>query len=187
MTLKLIPKKWETHRLIIRDSTLDEVEDLQAIDDIVPQTRGWTHNPGRELPKEPILSALMDGVLPPGGKKEQFRLQSIRTGESERLVGFLGVYHGFPDADVFWINTLTLHPDEQGKGFGVALINGLVDVVRNLGTYTKLQTYVPLLNWPSLRLCTKVGFNTMVRIEGDKVFTEGGEAHVLVEKELKEL
>ena len=187
MDIKLIPGSWETKRLIVKDSNLEEVEELQAIDDIVPQTRGWSRKEGEELAENPILATLKEGALPPNGRGERFRMQSIRTRDTHRLIGFLTVYHGFPSEEVLWITTLTLHPDDQGKGYGGELINELVEVVGDLGSYSKIQTFVPLLNWPSLRLCMKVGFNKMVRIEGDKVYSKDGEAHVLLEKNIFEV
>lgn len=111
-------------------------------------------------------------------------MQSIRTRDTNHLIGFLAVYHGFPGEDVFWITTLTFQPDAQGKGYGEEVINELAEVVGKLGSYSKMQTFVPLLNWPSLRLCTKVGLNAIVRIEGDKVYSKDAEAHVLLEKNL---
>ncbi len=182
MAKNLLPGKWETERFTIEDSTLDEVQALQQINDDVPQTRGWTCVRGEDEPEYPMLSALKEGVLPPGGSKELFRLQSVRMRDKNQLIGFLGVYHGFPQEDIFWINTLTIHPSFQGKGYGPELMIGLSDVVKRLGSYSRMRTFVPLKNWPSLRLCVKVGLDKMVMIVGDKVHSNEAEAHVMLEK-----
>ncbi len=179
-----LPQKWQTRRLRIEDSTLDEVEELQHINDMVPQTRGWTRVDYPDETPDSLLSALQEGVLPPtpDRSKEFFRLQSIRLKSTGELIGFLGVYHGFPEEDVFWINAITFRPEFQGKGFGPELMEGLCVIVVQLGSYTRMRTYVALNNWPSLRLCLKAGLDRMLEIVGDKVHTDQAEAHVLLEK-----
>lgn len=183
MSKNLIPNKWETEHLRVEDSKLAEVEELQKINDVVPQTREWTQVEGKEVSENSILAALREGVLPLKGSKEFFRLQSIRLRETGELIGFLGMYHGFPRDEIFWINTVTLHPKFQGKGYGPELMLGLSNLVRQSG-YTHMRTFVSLTNWPSLRLCVKVGMNKMVKIVGDKIYSEKAEAHTMLEKEL---
>jgi hypothetical protein len=61
-------------------------------------------------------------------------------------------------------------------------LKGLIEIVEGLGSYTRMQTYVNLKNWPSLRMCVKAGMDRMVEIAGDKVHTDKTEAHILVEK-----
>jgi ribosomal protein S18 acetylase RimI-like enzyme len=187
MLRALLPSKWQTEQLRVADSTLDEVPELQRINDAVPQTRYWMRVEGQA--KFSMRLALQEGVLPPtpNRSKEYFRLQSIRTADSGKLIGFLGVYHGFPEDDIFWINTLTLHPKFQGRGYGPELLKGLIEIVEQLGSYTRMRSYVPLNNWRSLRLCVKVGLDRMVEIVGDKTLSDKAEAHVLLEKSLTPL
>ncbi len=184
MSRKLIPTKWNTERLVVADSTLDEIETLQEINDLVPQTKSWMQVDDQNEACSMRL-ALEKGVLPPVPERsiEFFRLQSIRISSSQELIGFLGVYHGFPQEDVFWINTVTFHPKNQGLGYGVELLIGLCEIVRQLGSYTCMRTYVSLNNFRSLKLCVKVGLNKMIEIAGDKVYSE--QAHVLLEKTIK--
>jgi len=187
MSRNLLPGKWKTIRLRIEDSTLDEVQELQQINDLVSQTRGWTHVKYPDDSPDSILLALQEGVLPPtpDRSKEFFRLQSIRLQDTNELIGFLGVYHGFPEEDIFWINTVTFRPEFQGKGYGSELIKGLCEAVQQSGGYTRIRTYVSLTNWPSLRMCVKAGLDKMVEIVGDKVHSGTADAHVLVEKTLQ--
>ena len=184
MSRNLLPGKWKTERLKVEDSTLDEVQELQQINDAVPQTQSWMRVEGQDEAECSMLSALKVGVLPPipNRSKEFFRLQSIRLSSSEELIGFLGVYHGFPKEDIFWINALTFHPKFQGKGYGPELLSGLIEIVKQSGSYTCMRSYASLTNWPTLRLCVKVGLNRMVEIVGDKVHSDKAEAHVLLEK-----
>jgi GNAT superfamily N-acetyltransferase len=179
-----LPSKWVTEHFKVEDSKLDEAETLQAIHEAVPQTRHWTHVEGKAESEQPMLAAIQEGVLPPEGSKERFRMQSIRMIDTGQLIGFLGVYHGFPRENIFWINTLTLHPDFQGKGYGGELMNGLSDTISQLGRYTGIRTFVSLKNWPSLRLCVKAGLDKMVIVVGDKSHGNQAEAHVMLEKVL---
>lgn len=183
-----IAEKWQTKQLRVSDSIHAEVEALQQINDAVPQTQSWMQVPGQENTAGSMLLALQEGVLPPtpDRSKEYFRLQSIHLARSGKLIGFIGVYHGFPECDIFWINTVTLHPKYQGKGYGTELLEGLVENVKQLKSYTRMRTFVSLTNWPSLRLCIKAGLNRMVEIAGDKVHSEVAEAHVLVERSFLE-
>ena len=184
MSRNLLPSRWKTERLAVEDSTLDEAQDLQQINDTNPETISCMRGGAIDNEDCSMLIALKEGVLPPtpNRSKEHFRLQSIRMAISNNLIGFLGVYHGFPEDDIFWINTVTFHKGFQGKGYGPELMKGLMEIVKQLGSYTRMRTYVSLTNWPSLRFCVKSGLNKMVEIVGDKVCTDKAEAHVLVEK-----
>jgi diamine N-acetyltransferase len=184
MSRNLLPAIWKTERLTVVDSTPDDVPELQAINDVVSQTRSWMQVEGQENPACSMLIALQEGVLPPtpDRSKDYFRLQSIRLGSSPGLIGFLGVYHGFPDANTFWINAITFHPDFQGKGYGPELMLRLGEIAGQLGGYTRMRTYVELTNWPSLRLCVKAGLDKIVEIVGVKVQADNAEAHALLEK-----
>jgi len=188
MAGKLIPGTWETYRLIVSDSLHEESDELQHIHDMVPQTRSWMLDGNHPDANPTILDAMELGVLPPlpTRSKENFRIQTIRLKESGKIMGFLAVYHGFPQKDVFWINALTLEPDCQGKGFGPEILGELFELVKKTNAFSRIQTFVSLTNWPSLRLCAKAGLNQMLEIVGDKVHTDNAEAHVKMEKVIKE-
>lgn len=183
MPRKLIPAQWQTQRLLISDSTLDEVETLQAINDIVPQTQSWMQSD--ENPTCSMRQVLEQGALPPVPERslEYFRLQSVRLRSSGELIGFLGVYHGFPQPDVFWINAFTFHPDCQGTGYGPELFLALSEMVRQLGSYACMRSYVSLDNLPSLKMCVKVGMNSILEVAGDPSHPD--QWHVLLEKSIR--
>lgn len=178
----LLPAQWNTQRLNVADSILDEIPELQQINDINPGTQSWTQVEGQEDCS--MLSALENGVLPPtpDRSKVYFRLQSIRLGSTGELIGFLGVYHGFPKENIFWINAITFAPKFQGQGYGPELLLELSEIVRQSGSYTCMRTFVALNNVHSLKLCVKTGFNKMVEIVGEKVDSDINHTHVLVEK-----
>jgi hypothetical protein len=48
MSRNLLPGKWMTERLKVEESTLDEVQELQQINDAVPQTQSWMRVEGQD-------------------------------------------------------------------------------------------------------------------------------------------
>jgi RimJ/RimL family protein N-acetyltransferase len=185
MPRNLLPHFWQTERLSISDSILDEIPELQQINDLVPQTENWMDTEEHEGPLNSMRYALEHGSLPPipERSKDFFRLQSVRLRASGELIGFLAAYHGFPQEDVFWPNAVTLHPDFQGKGYGTELLRGLCDTVQQLGSYTCLRTYVHLGNLRSLRMCVKAGLNKILEVAEAPEKDRPGETsvHVLLE------
>jgi L-amino acid N-acyltransferase YncA len=186
MSSSQLPHDWETQRLKVTDSTLDDVPELQQIYDACPSIWGWTDGETRDEAPGQMRSALTEGVLPPNGREEYFRLQSIRLRDTGRLIGFLAVYHGFPGADTLWVNVLAFHPHFQGKAYGKELMQRLGDTVKGLVPYTRMRTCVNLKNWPSLRLCVGQGFDKIVHISGDKVHSAEGNLYIILEKALEE-
>jgi ribosomal protein S18 acetylase RimI-like enzyme len=184
MSTNLIPHEWVTAHLTVRDSTLDDVPALQRIYEAVPQVRGWMGAAEEGAPERTMRSALAEGALPPNGSQERFRLQSIRLADTGQMIGFLGVYHGFPEADVLWVTVLALHPELQHMGYGQELMRGLDAIVKRLEAYTRMRLYASLKNWPGLRFWTQAGFDQVVVIAGDKVYSDEADAHVMLERSL---
>ena len=184
MSLKQLQQQWETEKMRITDGTLDDLPELQEIHDANPAISRWTGAEATDDAPHPMLVALTDGVPPPKHGKERFRLQSVRTHETGHLIGFLAVYHGFPDADTLWITSLAFHPRFQGQGCGTELMQGLGNVVKELETYTRMRTYVCMQNWRSLRLCVRAGFDRILEVADDPVDSDKAEAHLLLEKNL---
>ena len=184
MPIHSIPYEWATARLVVRGSTLDDVPALQRIYEAVPQVRDWMGAAEDGQPARTMHSALIEGALPPDGSPERFRLQSIWLADTGQVIGFLGVYYGFPEEDVFWVTVLAIHPAFQHMGYGQELLRGLDAAVEQLGTYTRMQLFASLKNWPALRFWTQAGFDRIVVIAGDKVYADDADAHVMLERSL---
>ena len=123
----------------------------------------------------------MDGVPPPNGSKDLFRLQSIRLRSTGQLIGFQGTYHGFPDAQTLWMIVIAIHPSFQRQGYGSEVMGELSSLVRQMGTFTRMRGFICLENLPSLRFHVGVGFDKIVTVAKD---TRYREAHILLEKSL---
>ena len=182
MERMLLSNQWKTKRLTVRDSTLDEVPELQQINDAVPQIRGWTGIETQDGPADPIQAALVGDVLPPNGSKELSRLQSIRLCLTGQLIGFLGVYHGFPDAETLWIVVIAIHPSFQRQGYGSELMGELSRLVARLEPFTRMRGFICHENLPSLRFFVQAGFDRIVTIAEDP--THAGEFHFMLEKSI---
>jgi len=182
MTRTLLPNKWQTEQLTVQDSTLDQAQELQRINDLLPSIRGWTGAAVDGESADRMQSALVDGVLPPNGSKELFRLQSIHLRRTGQLIGFLGVYHGFPDAETLWIVVVAVHPSFQRQGYGSELMGELSCLVARLEPITRMRGFICHENLPSLRFFVGAGFDRIVTIAGDP--THAGEFHFMLEKSL---
>jgi len=178
-----LANKWETERLAIIDSTLEETQALQQINDLLPTIKGWTGIEVESGPADPIQSALVEGVLPPNGSKESFRLQSIRLRLTDQLIGFLGTYHGFPDANTLWIIVIAIHPSFQRQGYGSELMVELSRLVARLEPFARMRGFIGQDNLPSLRFFVQAGFDRIVTIAEDA--THAGEFHFMLEKSLR--
>ena len=186
MPITLLPTQWATQRLRVKDSTPDDVPELQKIYDACAYIEEWTGLTATDETEQPILSALMGGDLPPNGSKEFFRLQSVELSGTSQLIGYLQMYHGYPTADVFWVATLAIHPRFQGMGYGQELVCGLTKAVSELGDFGTIRLGVALKNWPALRFWTQAGFDKIVGIKGDKIHADKTFAFVTLEKSLVE-
>jgi GNAT superfamily N-acetyltransferase len=181
MARTLLPSRWKTDRLTVCDSTLEEAQELQQINDLLDSIRGWTVKQVDGQAVDRIQSALVDGVFPPNGCKDLFRLQSIHLSSRGQLIGFVGFYHGFPDAETLWMNVIAIHPSFQRQGYGSEAMEGLGSQARQTGTFARMRGYIWLENLPSLRFHVGVGFDRIVTVAEDKRF---GGVHVLLEKAL---
>lgn len=185
MSNPLIPPRWTTRRLSVEDSTLAEAAELQRVHDACAYIEVWTGALSDSQHAQTMLSALQGGDLPPGGSKEFFRLQSIRLKAADQLIGFVEVYHGYPTADIFWVGFLGIHPDYQGQGYGREFVQGLIEVVAGSGAYSAIRLGVALKNWPALHFWTGVGFDHIVEIRGDKVYSDQSFAFLYLERRLE--
>ena len=178
----LLPSQWETERLSIRDSALDELPELEVVSEACSYVNEWTGWRSEEHPGESLSAALTDGVLPPGGSKQFYRIQSIRLRDTERVIGFLAGYHGWPTTDTFFVTEVMIHPEFQGQGYGRELARELCDLVGTLGAYTRIRLLAALKNWPALRFWMRAGFDRLVDYQGDKRYSAETFAYLMLEK-----
>ncbi len=180
MTIKILSSRWDTERLVIKDLLEEEIETVQQLYEQGSYIHKWD---GLSLDKEYAYRCFTEGDLPPGGVKENFKIQIIQTKDTENIVGLLTTYHGFPSAEAFYINYLYIDQTYQKHGFGQEVINGLLDLLKK-NDYLEVRANVALKNWPALRFWTKLGLNKINVIVGDKELSSENFANVELLKEL---
>ena len=166
--MKLIFEKWNSRRLMISDLKEDEiplVQDIYETSKYMNQWDGQSYNP------EHIKDCFFKGNLPPSGKLENYRIQTIRNKKDQKIIGILSVYHGYPSTDSVYLEFLYIDKDIQKQGFGQEVINQFIEVTTSLG-YKEIRINVALKNWPALKFWIKSGFNHVSGIYGDNEFSE---------------
>jgi diamine N-acetyltransferase len=164
----LIPPKGQTQRLTIKDSTMDECEPLQRLNEVSDYTSDWV---GEKIESNYIFKCLTEGCLPPGGKKELYQSKSIYNTYSGQLIGFSELYHGYPEEDVFYIGWLFIHPDQQHNGYAQEFVTYILNEASVIG-FSEARIGVHLKNWPALRFWTQLGFDKILGIVGDDEHSE---------------
>ena len=184
-TAPMLPSLWQTERLSVRDSVVDELPELEAVADTCLYVNAWTGWRAEEHPGESLRNAVTDGLPPPDGSKELYRMQTIRLRSTNRVIGFVAGYHGWPDPDTFYITEVMIDAQFQGQGYGRELASGLTDAVAQLGAYGRICLLAALKNWPALRFWMRAGYNRMVDYRGDKRHSPETFAYLMLEKALR--
>lgn len=161
-THRPLPKRWNTERLDIQDTHLNEIPELQNIYDECAYIGKLT---GYDDPTEnPMLAEYERKRLPPGGKAEFYRLQSIFTKENHAPIGYLITYQGFPDPETFWITVLAIRPALQRQRLGMELLRGLEKEALELGTYKRIGISLGVGNEPARQFWTACGFTEVLKM-----------------------
>lgn len=169
-TGQLLPKEWETARLIIREALKKEIPELQKIYDECAYIGEMTgYNDERE---NPMLSEYNHETLPPDGKPELHRLQSILEKKKKQLVGYLISYHGFPDPQTFWIAVLAIRPSCQRQKYGQEVMNELSENVKKLSTFHRMGISVGVGNDPAINFWSACGFTKVIKVENHGTHSE---------------
>lgn len=166
----------------ISDSTLDECNDLQSICD------SWVDKKlieGTEFEPNYIYNCLTKGDLPPipNASKSSYRLKSIYLMHTDKLIGFTDIYYGYPSNDSVWISVFLIHEKFRNNRYAQETIEMISEECKSKG-YKKIGIGVYLKNWRALRFWTKVGFDKVTRISGDKDYSEKTFARICLEKSL---
>lgn len=179
--IQMIPESGETERLILKDSVMEECNQLQKLNEASDYIAKWV---GWKTPPDYAYKTLTEGNLPPGGVKEHFKVKSICLKADSELIGLVELYHGYPSDDSLCIGWLFIHPEHQGKRYARETVNYLSEEAYKAG-YDRIRLGVHLKNWPALRFWTSMGFDRIIGFIGDHVHTENADASVILMKGLK--
>ncbi len=168
-TQRLLQKEWRTKRLTIHDAIEHEVSELQKIYDECGYIGQLT---GYEDPREnPMQAEFNHETLPPNGKPDMHRVQTIVETSTKKIVGYLIFYHGFPDPATFWIAVLAIRPTFQRQKLGNEVMSSLADNVKLLG-YEHMGISVGVGNGPALKFWSSCGFTDILKTEQHDGYAE---------------
>ena len=180
--MQLISSYWETERLFVRDALLDtDLYGLQKLWESTGYIGKYDGHPERK--EDDMYTDLTEGDLPPGGTKEFFRVQPIFVKETSKMVGFITLYHGYPDGYTIWVTFLYVNSSKQKIGFGQEVIKQFAAEATKSG-FHRLMLTVALKNWGAIRFWSKAGFDRIGGIYGDKDYGINTFAHLSLEKSL---
>ncbi|MGC9504527.1 GNAT family N-acetyltransferase [Baaleninema sp.] len=178
-----LPTTWTTERLYIADTVADDLVELQQIYEECNYIAHWSG-----YADEPTAGAIehlfRQGDLPPGGKRENYRLQTVKTQADDRTIAWLDLYFGYPTPEIVWIGTLEVRPDCQGRGYGREIERGLASRC-DRRRYDALRLKVALKNWPALRFWLRCGYDRVLQYLGDGILAADHYAFLELEKTLK--
>ncbi|MDK8192647.1 GNAT family N-acetyltransferase [Paenibacillus sp. UMB7766-LJ446] len=179
--MKQIPAAWNSDRLFMSDLKESEIFDIQYIVGTSSYVQEWD---GRDHEPDYVRTCFEKGDLPPGGRLENYRIQTIRTSKENKSIGVLSLYHGYPKEDSVYLEFLYIHSETQKQGYGQEMMHALTQLFSELG-YMEIRINVALKNWPALRFWTKSGFDQISRIYGDLEHSDKTFANMELIKALK--
>ena len=183
--VELISSYWETERLFIRDALLEkDLDNLQTLWESTAYIGEYDGYPQRN--KDDMYHYLRDGDLPPGGKKEYFKIKPVFIKETSEMIGYITMYHGYPDNKSLWVTFFYVNKKKQGQGYGHEVINRLTVEAEKVGFQSVLLT-VALKNWEAIRFWTKAGFDKITGVHGDRTYGDDSYANLTLEKSLNEI
>lgn len=121
--------------------------------------------------------------LPPRGCPSCLHNLVLREAGSGDVMGLLGLYTGYPKADIVYVGELFLCPQFQGVGFGREAYQGLEVMLRS-GPMSRVRVGVGLRNWNALRFWIRLGFTQVTGMSGDRSFGPGRHAFLELQKNL---
>ncbi|MDX8344635.1 GNAT family N-acetyltransferase [Rossellomorea sp. YZS02] len=167
--MKHIPSKWETQKLTVQDLKETEIHQAQTLYEKGSHIHQWD---GGTLDEAYVKRCFEEGDLPPGGRKEHFKIQVITMKESRDFVGLLITYHGHPVPASFYINYLSIDPYYHKQGLGQEVVKELLEIVKQHG-FQEVRANVALKNWGAIRFWSKLGVDTINGVYGDQEHGEG--------------
>ena len=171
-----------TSRLLLKEAVHEECSELKSV------LYTWTDKQlveGSGYESEEFEKWISEGDLPPieNASKENYRLKSIYLNEENKLIGYTGLYMGYPSKDCLWIGILVIDSGYRKNGYAQEVISCISDEACANG-FSSLGIAVYLNNWRALRFWTKAGFDRVTGISCDGEYKEEKFASIKLKKEL---
>lgn len=179
---RTISSSIETENLIIRDAVEKDIPALKSI------CCSWTDKQlleGEWFEESYIEKCISEGDLPPiaNASRALYQLKAICSKKDSSIVGFLDVYHGYPNPSTVWISIFVVNAQVQQHGVGREAVAAIAAAAKEKG-YASLGIGVHLKNWKGLRFLTRNGFDRITDIRGDKDYGSSSFSVIYLEKPL---
>ena len=183
----MLPGRWSTDRLLMRDVATEDAARLLAVFNANAHIGAW------DATFQPIAQPEMDGLVAASlaglnARGDPFQMQAIclRAGAAAgEIIGYYHIAYGVRRPEILAIGMFVLDPPMQNQGYGSEVLAGLGRRLRELPAYEAAWARVWLKNWPALRMWVKAGFDRIVEIDGDKVLSAEGQANVILQQDLR--
>ncbi|MDK8182361.1 GNAT family N-acetyltransferase [Paenibacillus sp. UMB4589-SE434] len=180
MTNNKLPDSWESTNMIYNKMLENEIVEMQHLFSGSRYMNRWD---GNEYNPQHINHCYYSGDLPPDGKKENYRIFTIKSKESKELIGMISLYHGYPTIESVYIVFIYIDQKLQSRGYGGETEAQLCKELIKLG-YKYVRANIAIKNWPAVRFWTKAGFNGISGIFGDKIHSDNTFANIELIKTL---
>jgi len=181
--MKVLPEKWETERLSVRDATMADVPYLREVFNAVSYVGEWDKTFYEET-EEAFVQLVSKSLFLNHNSTEIFKMQSVFLRGGEDIIGYFHLFHDAPMPRHVWISMFVMHPHFQKNMYGSELAHGIWDQFKQLGEYDSIWLRVYLKNWPALRFWIDMGWRTIIRYEGDTVHADDTKAAVVLERKI---
>lgn len=172
----------ETLHLVIRNAESPDLPSLKGL------CATWTDRiivEGHGFDDDYLDIAYHHKDLPPieGATPDAHRLKVVSLKETQEVVGFFELYHGYSHEKMLWIGMFLMDSRVQKMGYGTEVLKALeLEAIKEGFTHMGLGVY--LKNWKGLRFWQRNGFNTIRGIYGDKDYSDATFALMGLEKSL---
>lgn len=182
MTLKHI-SNFETQSLNISDSKACDAEKLDEIRESVRYMTKWSSKNADDMDITFAECFEKGWDVPPGRSSDEYQMMTVLNKHKD-IVGYLGLFHKYPDEETLWISIAAIGKAFQGKGYAKECILGLIGQLMKSKQYKNIELAVDLKNWGALQFWRKSGFDRFDRYFGDKEYSEDSFAKIVLKKEL---
>ena len=184
----MLPSRWFTDRLIMRDVAVEDAPRLLAVFNANAHIGVW------DTTFQPIEQPEMDGLVAASlaqrnARGDPFQMQAIcrRDGADGRRDCRLLPHRvrRAPARDPRDRHVCARSAGAESSAMAARCSPGSGRQLRALPAYQAAWARVWLKNWPALRMWVKAGFDRIVEIAGDKVLSAEGQANVILEQDLR--
>ncbi len=154
-----------TETLRFRRATHGDIDTLRHI------SKSWTQKElteGEPFTEEGYIASIEGTDLPPIPTATVDRQVTliIESVAFDRPVGYIELYHGYPDEDTLWIGMFVIDADVRRHGYGKTAIEVLSLLASNY--HLKFMGIgVSLKNWTGLKFWHSAGFKTLFSVHVD--------------------